>query len=648
MAKIYNTKTRQEEVLPAEQVGEAILAGTHSYGVDDRVDVRDSKGKSWNVPSKDVPGMLKDGYSIETPEQAAVREYVKDNKGLKGTAKVALGQFADEALMGLPEIVYDHSADPLEVAKKEALKKDHEAANNIGGVAGFGASLLYGGPIGKLATGAGKAGIAVAEKAIANRLVEAGVESGTRAIAKSLAKNIAKKGIQYGVEGALMAAPKAITEASLGDTELAAETLMYGGLAGAGLGLGGATLKELGKLGKDAAIKGTEWAAGKAINKLGGLSEAEAGVLSGGIGTDAGIALRDSLMKGNKKKFAEEMIATMDAHPTFNMIPNKTEVAETIYTNLKSKIKANPDINLLQDLGSFGGLEYAVPGLGKVYAAAKAAKTAYDVARDPSKIVTGLLFAEKAMKKAGQGLDAIPAILDDMATATRVSKVPASASSVGAIGRFLGDNTPGEDRREQLKKLSTHISEYNNNPAYAAQVTGAVTNPLAQTGAPGIADAYAMKNALVAKYLSDNIPKPSQISTPFKKVNWKPSDQEVALFERKVHAINNPLSILDDLNKGTLRRESVEAVKTIYPKLFSQIQNKITDHLMKNPTQVPYSSRLKLSMLMELPLGDELLPQNIQYLQDNFIQQDETAPKPSGKAPIMPDMMTETQKLSGS
>lgn len=648
MAKIYNTKTRQEETLPAEQVGEAIASGTHSYGANDRVDVRDKEGKSWNVPAANVQGMLKDGYSIETPEQAAVREYVKDNKGIKGTAKVALGQFADEAAMGIPELIYDKTADPLEVAKKEALKKDHEAANNIGGVAGFGASLLYGGPLGKVATGASKAGLAVAEKAIASRLVEAGMETGFKAVAKNIAKGIAKKGIQYGVEGTLMAAPKAITEAALGDPELAAETLMYGGLAGAGLGMGGATLKELGKLGKDAAIKGTEWAASKAINKLGGMSEAEAGVLSGGIGTDTGIALRDSLMKGNKKQFADEMIATMDAHPTFSHIPNKAEVAEKIYSNLKSKIKSKPSINILKDLGNFGGLEYAVPGLGKIFAGAKAAKVAYDTARDPSKIITGILFAEKAMKKAGQGLDAIPGILDGMAKVAGATKVPASASSVGAIGRFLGDNNPGDDRREQLKKLSAHISEYNNNPAYAAQVTGQVANSLAQTGAPGIADAYTMKNALVAKYLSDNIPKPSQISTPFKKVNWKPSDSEVALFERKVQAINNPLSILDDLNKGTLRRESVEAVKTIYPKLFSQIQNKITDHLMKNPTQVPYSSRLKLSMLMELPLGDELLPQNIQYLQDNFIQQNETSPKPSGKVPVMPDMATETQKLSGS
>ena len=242
MATLYNAQTRKPESLPEDQIEQALLSGTHGYSVNDKVNVRKKDGSTVSLPGSELNDALASGeYSIELPRQTAVREYVDENKGIGGQLKTAVMQFADEALMGIPEQIADVKGDPLETAKRQALKKENAFANAVGGIGGFGASMLYGGPVGKAATLATRAG----EKVVANRLIAKGAEAGANSAAREIAKKIAKSSIQMGVEGATFAAPTAITEAALGDPELAAETLLINGLAGSVLGAGGKAAKEI-------------------------------------------------------------------------------------------------------------------------------------------------------------------------------------------------------------------------------------------------------------------------------------------------------------------------------------------------------------------------------------------------------------------
>lgn len=256
MADLFNVSTRQKEKLDPSQLNQAVLAGTHSYKAGERINVFDPKKPDdvFSVPSENVQKALSEGYEIESPEKGAVREYVNENKGIGGKLKTAALQFADEAGMGIPEIIFNKTGDPLEVTKFEALKKEHDIANALGGIAGFGASFLYGGP---LFRGAAKTGQA-AERALAQRLLAESGEQVAKKGIKSAAKNIAgkttSKAAGVGVEGAIGTAPIAITEAMLGDYDQAAETLLFGagigglfgGSAAATAPLGG-QLKRLGK-----------------------------------------------------------------------------------------------------------------------------------------------------------------------------------------------------------------------------------------------------------------------------------------------------------------------------------------------------------------------------------------------------------------
>src|SRR5687767_15846553 len=148
--KLYNAQTRALDPIDNEELlHKALLTGSHSFAAGELVSVTSPDGERGTVPAENIVEAVQSGYRVETPSQRAVREYVEQNAGVKGAVKVGLGQLADEAALGLPELILDKKQDPLEVAKREALKKEHDLANTLGGITGFGASLFVGGPLWK-------------------------------------------------------------------------------------------------------------------------------------------------------------------------------------------------------------------------------------------------------------------------------------------------------------------------------------------------------------------------------------------------------------------------------------------------------------------------------------------------------------------
>jgi vacuolar-type H+-ATPase subunit F/Vma7 len=248
---LYNVQTGQPDVLTLEQVPAAIEAGTHAYKKGTRINVIGTDSKSYSLDASELPDAFLNGYRLESPNEIAVRDYVKENKGVGGALKVGVGQFLDEAAMGLPELVLNKTQDPLEVAKREALKDEHSAANTIGGLAGFGASLFTGAPLFKAASLAGKA----TENYVAKKMAAATGEKILPGVATSILQNGAKAAAGMGVEGAVVSAPTAITEGMLGDPELAAETMLAGGILGSALGGAIGIAKPLIKLGKEKIAK---------------------------------------------------------------------------------------------------------------------------------------------------------------------------------------------------------------------------------------------------------------------------------------------------------------------------------------------------------------------------------------------------------
>lgn len=274
MPTLYNIQTKEPEQLDGQALQKALLDGTHSYEQGTSIPGYDLDEKPVTIPSKSVRAALTQGYTVQTPTQAAVEQAVKDfdakNPGIKGAAIVAGTSAVNQLAMGLPELIYNHEADPLSVAKTQAIAKEHGVAEIGGGAVGVLGSLFVGGPLFQGAAKAGEATAAAARLIAAKIGVTAAEEIGPRAITamgRELATNIAAKGLGGTVEGALIMAPHAATEAVLGEPSNAAESLMAGGAIGGVLGGGGQVVKGLFDLSRGALRRGAE-AAGATVPTL--------------------------------------------------------------------------------------------------------------------------------------------------------------------------------------------------------------------------------------------------------------------------------------------------------------------------------------------------------------------------------------------
>lgn len=236
------------------------------------INVYNPEGKFGTIPEENLEAALKDGYRLETPREIEKREFIEPFKGVVGDILVGGAQAVDEALLGVPEMIFERVADPKLVENVQALKADHEPANTIGGIGGFAASM-YAPGVKYLFKGAEKAG-----EMVASRLAGKALPSNATLAQKVLA-SARVKAPKYATEGLILSAPELATEAIFNDHEAMGETLLAGVGIGALFGAGGALAKELGTAAaskvRDVYLKGRtfsdefrEKAAGKAAEAL--------------------------------------------------------------------------------------------------------------------------------------------------------------------------------------------------------------------------------------------------------------------------------------------------------------------------------------------------------------------------------------------
>lgn len=111
-----------------------------------------------------------------------------------------------------------------------------------------------------------------------------------------------------------------------------------------------------------------------------------------------------------------------------------------------------------------------------------------------------------------------------------------------------------------------------------------------------------------------------------------PTPNEIRKWSRYAAAVNNPMMVLDALASGALRKEHVEAVKTVYPSLFRAIQRTALEELAATQKEIPRGKRIQLGLLLELPLDPSLDPSHIRITQSVYAadSQAASAPRPGG------------------
>ena len=163
---------------------------------------------------------------------------------------------------------------------------------------------------------------------------------------------------------------------------------------------------------------------------------------------------------------------------------------------------------------------------------------------------------------------------------------------------------------EALINITKNIDNLKANPNL---LNGIASNMNFQASAP---ETYKHSQSILIKSLAFLDSKlPAHLLTvdvnPFFKKHYSLSEQEIYKFKKYLRAIQKPMSILEDLQRGTLSRESVEAVKFVYPNLYEKIHSTVYDELSKKGREgkPEYKQRLQLNILMGIPTDTALVPE---------------------------------------
>lgn len=111
---------------------------------------------------------------------------------------------------------------------------------------------------------------------------------------------------------------------------------------------------------------------------------------------------------------------------------------------------------------------------------------------------------------------------------------------------------------------------------------------------------------------------------------YRPSDMELSKFARYMQIIEAPLTVLQELENGTITREHVEALQQVYPALYNEIRVKTLENIQESPN-MSYSRKIQLGILLNIPADSSLHPDNLGQLQESIAGQ--TGPDVAGSQP---------------
>lgn len=215
------------------------------------------------------------------------------------------------------------------------------------------------------------------------------------------------------------------------------------------------------------------------------------------------------------------------------------------------------------------------------------------------------------------------------------------------------DGKKPRDRREAYKQRFEELQRMAASPAALQKRLSRNLAPI-QGAAPNTAAHLGVQAQSAASYLHEHAPKPPPPSNRFRPEDpqdWVPSDAEIDAFENRLRVVENPLSVLEDLERGTLSFEAVDALKTVYPRLYDRMVVEISQQIPAMDQDLGYDDKVQLSMLFDLAIDPSLEPQAVAALQAVWMpreHQNMSAHPPSRTADIekAQDTMTEAQRLN--
>ena len=283
--------------------------------------------------------------------------------------------------------------------------------------------------------------------------------------------------------------------------------------------------------------------------------------------------------------------------------------AATALKGLKRAAKKK-DFSFFKDLfwGGLGGSVIDMAGLGMTGAAIKAfAKSdLYNRFRVLSGVETANLTMNKAILKSAKGF------LGKVGW----SKAAAPVSSKLLLDSPLAvrDGKKPKTEQDAFDNVTKQLDDLKADPKKIQDIT---TNEPIRVAAP---NTYSGMKGVVSRalvFLDSKLPRLMNVN-PLLRKKYKPSNQDMFKFKKYLQAIQDPMAVLKDFGKGKISRESVEAIRFVYPDIYARIRAEVMKDIHAHPESVDYKQRLLLGILMDAPTDLALMPDSIRSLQQFY------------------------------
>lgn len=141
-----------------------------------------------------------------------------------------------------------------------------------------------------------------------------------------------------------------------------------------------------------------------------------------------------------------------------------------------------------------------------------------------------------------------------------------------------------------------------------------------QASDPAIMKAIVDAQARKLEFISSKMPRPFEPALPTQtRMPWVPSRAELGTWARYVEAAEDPVGVIERAaNDGHVTAEAAEALRTVYPKLFAEAQQRILTRAMDAEHPIPYARRVQMSIMFDMPMDASQLPDGARFLQQSY------------------------------
>jgi enamine deaminase RidA (YjgF/YER057c/UK114 family) len=215
-----------------------------------------------------------------------------------------------------------------------------------------------------------------------------------------------------------------------------------------------------------------------------------------------------------------------------------------------------------------------------------------------------------------------------MTTLERLSRAKDAAERIqsriskGSEGFFNGKDIKRAAGKKTLMSSDDVLEHMNQVDMMARDLEGTtnkITEGYSHIGefAPNTSSALSQTTLRAITYLAANKPN-VLVNSSIVPGKDKPfiSEQDRQEYEDRLDAIQDPMSIIDDLEeRGATSKTMVDTVKAVYPKLYQQIETEWMKAAQTQKKEIPYAKKVQMSVLFGVPYDTTMSPEFLDALQ---------------------------------